>query len=353
MEQQAKKSFIISFIFAALVGLIIYISGKFLFQYLFPFVIAAIIAWFVQKPAKYLSERTRFKRGTCAAVLSVFIYIGAALILFFAFSGIVSAFRGLMGEVPAILEFLEEFVLKLKNSFSVILSGISEELSHQVNDIALSMLANVKARISNGFSGMAASLASRLPSFLFSSIVTLVAGCFIAKDFEQLSRFIRELLGEKIFGNIIKIKYIVVTSVLRLLKGYLILMIITFSELTVGFFIMGISYAPLLALLISFVDLLPVFGTGTVLIPWSIAEFISGNTGRGVGIVLIYITVSVVRNFLEPKIIGKQMGINPLFTLIAMFAGLKIFGFLGLVLFPVTLIVVIKYYKNEMELEEK
>lgn len=353
LEQQAKKSFITSFIFTVIVGGIVYISGKFLFQYLFPLVLASVIAWLVQKPAKFFSSKARFKTGTCAAFLSVLFYIVAALLLFFLIYRFALLFKNLLHELPEFLNFFENSVLKIKNSFSSLLGGISEELESEVNNIAAEMLNGIRQRLTSGFSGIAASTAGKLPSFLFSGIVTLVAGCYIAKDFEGLAKFFHELLGANIYGNIIKVKDIFINSVLKIIKGYLILMALTFIQLTVGFLIMGISYAPLIALLVSFIDLLPVFGTGTVLIPWSIAELILGNTAQGFGILAIYLTVTVVRNFAEPKIIGNQIGINPLFTLVAMFAGLKIFGFWGLFILPVALIVIVKYYKNEMELEKE
>ena len=116
---------------------------------------------------------------------------------------------------------------------------------------------------------------------------------------------------------------------------------------------MKIEYAFILAAAVAVIDLLPVLGTGTVLVPWSIILLAAGDTFKGIGILLLYLITVVVRNVAEPKVIGGQMGINPLFTLLAMFAGLKLFGFWGLFMFPIALIVIIKYYKNEMEREKE
>ena len=126
---------------------------------------------------------------------------------------------------------------------------------------------------------------------------------------------------------------------------------ITFLELLAGLYILRIKYAPLLAALISVIDILPVLGTGTVLVPWAAAELLARDTAAGIGLLVLYAVITVIRNFAEPKIIGKEMGINPLFTLLAMFIGLKLFGFAGILLLPITLIVVVKYYKDEMEAE--
>lgn len=351
MEQQTKKRFIINTVFAGLVGLIIYISGRFLFQYLFPFVIATLLAWAVQRPAAFVSSRSKLKKGACAALIAALIYISFAVALFFVFSRIGVALRGVLKELPELLDFVEDIVIRLKNALSSFSGGISDKTAHRINEMALEMISNFKSSASKWVSDTATSFAGRLPSFLLGSIVTLVAGCYIAKDFDGLSRFLQKLSGENVYCNFIKVKNIFVTSIFKIIKGYLILMLLTFLELVLGLMLLNVNYAVLVALVVSLIDLLPVFGAGTVLIPWSIAEFLADNSGRGIGILVLYISVCIIRNFSEPKIIGSQIGINPLFTLIAMFAGLKIFGFWGLILFPLTLIVVIKYYKNEIELE--
>ena len=135
-------------------------------------------------------------------------------------------------------------------------------------------------------------------------------------------------------------------SVFKLIKGYAILMLMTFLELLAGFLILRVKYALLLSLLIAVVDILPVLGTGTVLIPWGIAGLILKNTALGIGILVLYAVITVIRNFAEPKIIGKQIGINPLFTLLSMFIGIKLLGFAGVIIFPTALIVTVKYYSE-------
>ena len=127
---------------------------------------------------------------------------------------------------------------------------------------------------------------------------------------------------------------------------------LTVAELTIGFFLLKIKYAPLLALAIAIVDLLPVLGTGAVLIPWGIIWLLIGKIPLGISILVLYAIITVVRNFAEPKIIGGQIGIHPLFTLIAMFVGIKFFGVLGVFILPISLIVIVKYYKSETDMND-
>ena len=123
----------------------------------------------------------------------------------------------------------------------------------------------------------------------------------------------------------------------------------TYAELLLGLFLLKIKYAPFIALIIALVDVLPVIGTGTVMIPWAVLSVFLGNNRLALGLAVLYVIIVIVRNFLEPKIISTQIGMNPLFTLLAMFVGLKVLGFWGLILFPIILIVVIRYYKDEMQ----
>ncbi|MBR7133074.1 MAG: sporulation integral membrane protein YtvI [Clostridia bacterium] len=351
MEQEAKKRFLINTAFTVTAGIIVYISGKFLFQYLFPFVVAAVIAWAVQRPAKHLSVHIRIKSGLCAAVLAGGAYVLAVAVLGFLLFRVARSAGGILRELPDFFSVIITKASALEEQLTALLEDISPEIAEQTGLILQEILEGARKSLGSFFSDTAATVAARTPNLIFSAIVTLVASCYIAKDFEGLAKFCRALCGKKRYLNVLKIKEIFTKSILRIIRGYLILSGITFLELAAAFLLLRVRYALILALLIAFVDLLPVFGTGTVLVPWGIVELILGKGFFGAALILLYLTVVLVRNFAEPKVIGRQIGINPLFTLLAMFAGLKLLGFWGLIVFPVVLIVTVKYYKAEMEKE--
>ncbi len=348
MEEQSKKNFIINTIFYLIVGALIYVSGKFLLGYLFPFIIGGVVALTVQKPSSFLANKINAKKGICAAVLAVGIFIVIATAVFYLMYFLFNTFMSASHLFPNLISRLEVTMDKINEIISKSLNKISPSVSVQIEKTASELLDSLRKSLTSLISRLAASIASGLPSFLFSSVVTLVASCYIAKDFDRLIKFVGELMGDKLCIRLNKIKSVLTGSVFKLLKGYLLLMLITFTLLSFGLLILKTKRFWLIALLISLVDLLPVLGTGTVIIPWSIVEILSGDTTKGIGLIILYLIVAIMRNFLEPKVIGAQIGINPLFTLIAMFAGLRLFGIVGLFLFPIILITVIKYYKNEM-----
>ena len=114
-------------------------------------------------------------------------------------------------------------------------------------------------------------------------------------------------------------------------------MSLTFVELSIGLSILGIDNSIIIALLTSILDILPVLGTGAVIIPWAIISLILGDIWVGIGLIIVYLIITVIRNIIEPKIVGTQLGLHPLVTLISMFMGVNIAGLFGLFGFPILL----------------
>ena len=349
MKNNVKKEFLINFSYVLVILLIFYFSVKFLFFYLLPFLIAIPVAIFTQKYADYISRKIKLKRGIIAAVLAATIYIVLVIVTAFIIyktsvfaSNLIKNFS--FGNVT-------ELIYKMEENLNRTLKNLAPQFWKQISNFLSVTLENFSVKASNYISNFATNTAKKIPSFIFSSVVTLVATCFIAKDYESLKKFTSYLCGERAFSNFVKIKNILFSSVLKIIKGYFFLMFLTFLELLIGFFILGIKNPFTLALLIAFIDILPILGIGIVLVPWCIICFFTNQISLGVSLLIIYLIIALVRNFAEPKIIGTQIGIHPLFTLLAMFIGVKVFGFAGLFILPITLIVTVKYYKSEMEEE--
>lgn len=351
LKQEARKDFLINALYFFAVSAIVFIVCRFLLKYLTPFVVGSAIAWLVQKPAKFISGKTRIKRKLAAAGLALAVFLLAAGLCVFAVIKISSGISNFAGEVSGYAEEISAFFEKIKKSTELFFNDMPEELSALADSFFKKASDTMISAVTGFVSDSAAYIAGRMPGILLSCIVSAVAACYIAADFPSLIRFARGVIGPRVYGNIRKVKEIFVTSVFKLGKGYAILMLMTFAELLAGFYLLGIKHALLLAALTAMIDILPVLGTGTVLVPWAAVLFILGDIGTAGGITVLYAVITVIRNFAEPRIIGGQMGINPLFTLLAMFIGIKLFGVAGIFLLPVALIVTVKYYKDEMESE--
>lgn len=121
---------------------------------------------------------------------------------------------------------------------------------------------------------------------------------------------------------------------------------ITLGLLLIGFWALRIPYAPVWAIAVSLVDAFPVLGTGTVLIPWSVICLLQGETARGAGLLGLYVVAWLVRSILEPRLLGKELGLDPLVTLLAMYAGYKLFGLLGMILSPLLAVAAVRLFKS-------
>lgn len=348
MEQEARKNFLTDVLYYFVIAVLTLFVCKFLLSYLLPFVIGGIAAFIMQKPAIFITEKFKIKRSVCAATLTVLLFVVLFALLLLCGLGSATVIGRLASDITEKAGMAAEYLGRLKKSLDGFLSNLPGELTGAADSFYDNALNKIASILTSFVSDTAGKIVSGAPKILLSVVISAVSGCYIAADYTGLMGFLHGVIGNRIYDNALKIKNIFVNSVLKLVKGYLILMLITLAELIIGLYFLKVKYAPVIALLIAVVDVLPVLGTGTVVIPWGITEILLGNGVRGVGLFVMYAVVTLVRSFAEPKIIGNQIGINPLFTLIAMFVGLKTLGFLGVLIFPTVLIVTVEYYKEQM-----
>lgn len=126
-------------------------------------------------------------------------------------------------------------------------------------------------------------------------------------------------------------------TLLVVVRSYAIIMLLTFTELSLLFFLLGFKNGTIIAAVIAVFDIMPILGSGGIIIPWAVLSLVFGNIMQGIKLLVIYVVITVVRNYVEPKIVGAQLGIHPIITLVSMFIGLRLFGFLGLFGMPVAI----------------
>jgi sporulation integral membrane protein YtvI len=191
-----------------------------------------------------------------------------------------------------------------------------------------------------------------LPGFLLSLLLSVISSIFFAMDLTKITNTLTNLLSENMRVNVARIKKLAANIGFKYVKSYAILLAVTFIELSVGFLLIGIDNAIAVAAIIALIDLMPILGTGLIVIPWLLIELIKGNYALGIELAVLYVVMVIVRNILEPKIVGRQIGVHPLAMLISMYVGLRIFGFIGIFILPLILVVIKGFYENkEKELE--
>lgn len=165
-------------------------------------------------------------------------------------------------------------------------------------------------------------------------LITVIATVFMELEFPQIRAFLKRQIPAEYQRAFRDGKNYMTGTMGKCIISYCLIFGITFAELVAGLFLLGIKNAFAIAFIIAVLDILPVLGTGTVLIPWAVLAFASGRISTGVGVFALYLVITVVRNLIEPKLVGKQMGLSPVIMLPCMLIGLKFFGIIGLFVVP-------------------
>ncbi|MDR1892742.1 MAG: sporulation integral membrane protein YtvI [Oscillospiraceae bacterium] len=340
MTDEKKRSFIINVLYWLAVVFLVFVAFRYLFSWLFPFAIGALVAVALQKPIDWLTRKTKFPRAVWALGLSALTFTVLGVVAFFTasrlFAELINFFKTLPNYAPALQNWLSGVSERLQNA----LSEFPPDMVNQMTDSLVKAPTNIANNLAAWSGGLAGRTVLELPNLLISVIITVVATCFVTKDYHEITAFFRRQIRPQRWEIISEAKSYFVTNTLKMLRGYIFIMFITFVELALGLSMLRVRYAVVIALLISLLDILPVLGTGSILIPWGIISIAMGDYFTGTGVLVTYGVVTVVRYIAEPRIIGRQVGLKPIVTLFAMYIGLRFFGLVGLFGFPITLIII-------------
>jgi len=340
---EEKRTFIINVTYYGLIAAAVFLGAVLFFRYLlpvlYPFVLAYLLALFLHPAMMFLHKRAGLPKGVGA-----FLVITAAVAAVFAV-GYLLADR-LVAEIANLTERLgklqpQDFApLKAKvNSFLVGLPFIdSTEDTARLWQAAGDRLQSFVTDSLPGLSGtvsMIAGLFTGLLDFTLVFIITVVSCYYMTVDRARISALAYKVLPDSVGKHLRTARLEVFGAVGKYLKAYGIIILVTFTELLVAFTVLRLDYALLLAAVIALIDILPVLGTGTVLVPWAlVCLFITRDFYLGTGLIITYVVITVIRQIIEPKIIGGYIGMHPLATMVAMFAGLRLFGVTGMLLLP-------------------
>lgn len=340
IENIKKKNFIINVAYIAIILGIVYFITKYLFKWISPFIVAFGIAFILKKPARYLSKKLNIPLKIVLVLMVFLFYFTLGLLIITMGTKLVAFLTALFTQMPefytqAIEPFLEKILASAQNLLYTIDPEIISSLNQNLSEIVKRLGQNI-SEISMTAVGLISTQVVKLPTFLIKTLITIIATFFIASDYEKVSVFIVNQFSERGKEILLKVKFYLVGTVWVCIKSYGLIMSITFLELSIGFAIIGVKHGISIALLIAVFDILPVFGTGGVMIPWALLTFLQGKTSLGISFVILYVVVTIVRNIIEPKIVGSQLGLHPVITLISIFLGVKFFGFIGLFGLPIT-----------------
>lgn len=343
-----KKSFIINVLYFALIFGLVYLFCNYLLGIVFPFVLAFLFAYLA-----IIITRKLFKKDNkiFRTVSLILVYLIIVLLITLLVVLGVNEIVDFIGALPSLYkQYVEPVLTNLSNQTNGLNENLPIEIQSDLKEIISAILDSIKTIVSN-FSSTIVSSATKLLSnttnLIIDVMVVIIASFFFVYDYDLIINFFTSRMNDESKKIYDEITDFLVNTVWLVIRSYGLIMLLTFVELFIGLLILGIPNFALIAMMISFLDILPVLGVGTVLIPWGLFELVVGNYGLCIGIFVLYFIISFIRNIIEPKLVGGNLELHPLATLFTMLIGLELFGVIGMFGLPLLSSFLIKKENKE------
>ena len=316
------------------------------FDLLLPFTLAFVSAVILSPLSLRIGKRTRMSLRALRLFLLFLLMALLSFLLIFGTIKLLDEAGAFFSTLYTKLEALTDGLFSLLEQHKTD-SPTAESLASAITEA----LQNAMSEISAKSASLAAHLAAKLPSMLFSLLIFLLALFYFSFDYEAITAYLTSLFPKKHKPKLDSAKQRALTTGKCFFRAYGLLFLITFAELYLAFLFLQVDHAFLLSLIASTLDILPAVGVGIILVPWAIVLLIGGNTARALAILAITLAVTLIRQVIEPHIIGKQFGIHPLASLLALYVGFRIVGVLGILLSPFLALAVselLSYYRQKI-----
>lgn len=305
---------------------------------LLPFLIGLAVALLAEPAVRRLHAKTRLPRGLCCVltVSGILLLLGAAFwVLLRVLFGEITDLSRRLPELLAQLDApLTQIRLWLESLVSRLPARTAQSLQKSIADL-FSGSSYLMQSLSGWLVGFASSLLSKMPGVLISTVTALIASFLISVSLPELRSFLRRKLPQKRLEHMTEFRSRMKKTLGCWLTAQLELAGISCIVLCAGFLILRVDFWLLCGILTALVDALPVLGAGAVLLPWALIAFLQENTARGIGMLVLYGCMSVLRAALEPRLVGQRMGLHPLISLAAFYVGWRLMGTLGMIVFPI------------------
>ena len=346
-KEPYKRVFVLVF-YATLACILFYLFFRFFWIPLLPFLLAVLLSAIIRPICLFLQRKFRIPIRLSTLILLFLLIFGSIFLLY----------RISMRLLAEAGEFLAKE--ELASTDTKTLAGILQDrladwfpfakeylASRGFGSAIRESLRSGAGAITSSIPGLISDLITRLPLILFFIAVLMIASYYLITDRDHIFAGLKKILPERIIKEIHILRRQAGDSLMEYLKAALILLLVTFLELFLGFTLLKTPYSLTLAVIIAAIDFFPILGTGTVMIPWALFSFLAGNTQNAIGLLVLWAIISAVRQALEPRIIGKKLGLHPFHALAAMYFGFSLFSFTGLVLAPLAVTVLLGVLKEK------
>lgn len=345
-ESSARRKWFLAF---AITTISVYLGFRYLLPLFFPFLIAYFMAWIVRPVTELLHRKLKVPR-IIGGMLSLLILIGVVGTgTFFLINALIKQAIEFIKNLPVYLEQIADKLDHICHGGDNIFGLSQGTIRGIVDDNLVQTVDRVKTNIMPGITQQTISFMIKLIVFIGILLIIFIAALLIVKDLPDFKECFKK---NYIYRDVHKVTEKLAEAGVAYLRTQFFIMVIVAFICVLGLTILKNDYALLLGLLIAFMDALPVLGSGMIFVPWIIIMLFNGNIYVAAILATIFLLCQVVREVLEPRLIGKYIGINPLFTLIAMYVGVELFSIAGFILGPIGLVIIITTMKVVQEKAE-
>ena len=319
-----------------------------LFRFFLPFVIAFIISSIANPVVRFMEKRIKIVRKHGSVITIVLALVLVVGLLYLLLSVLVKECLNLLEDLPMLIEKIIVIGGKVSESLEGLYEFLPKDMLNIVNSMEISvkeMLTGLLGSIKLPSLSSAGNYVKNIADMLLFLIVTLLAAYFFTADRDKIGAKLKKIVPESLQEYYKLIMDNFKAAFGGYFKAQFKIMIVITLILFVGLELLKIDYSFLIALLIAFLDLLPVFGTGTILWPWIVVDLLTGAYKQAIVLGVLYLVCQVVKQLLQPKMVGDSIGVSPLATLFFMFVGYRISGVLGMILGIPFGMALIKFYE--------
>ena len=334
-----------SSVLTKVLNILLLTAGAFLFlRYILPWTAPMLLAYAAAlaiEPAVKALCRRRFPRSAAAGVCVLSFLAVFGVFMWFLLSRLFSEIQHLGEHLPELFNAAADLLARWQIRLGGLLSRLPPALGGVIDSAVYGIgdyLSTLPAKLSEKAVSILSSFVANLPTWLLFAVTWLMGLYFISAAYPRLVRFLRNQIPPAAFERARKVKRSLQQSLGKYLKAQLIMSAITFGEMLIAFTLLRVNYSLVLAIVVALVDALPVFGAGTVLLPWAAWELLAGDPTRGLGLAISSGAAAVLRGCIQAKLLGDQLGLHPIVTLLSIYAGWKALGVWGMVLFPIAAI---------------
>lgn len=300
-----------------------------------PFVMAGIISMIASPLVRFFEEKIKLKRKVGSAFVIIVVIALVVLVLYLVGAKLIEEGLGLLGALPEMWDSMKEDLASVGESLNGIYARLPEETQITITNLGDQVgefMAGLFERIGTPTITAAGNFAKQLPSVLIGIIMCLLASYFFVADRYQIGSWIRKYTPASIMDRYDMIRRSILKSVGGYFKAQLKIEVWMYLLLVIGLSVLRVNYALLIAVGIAFLDLLPFFGTGTVMVPWAIIKIFSGDYKMAIGLLIIWGGGQLARQIIQPKIVGDSIGVAPIPTLFLLYIGYKLGGVVGMII---------------------